>query len=112
MYQNTVYTGLECIYCLTQLYGGYIYIYIYILLYREQLHVSALDNVLPYTVFDENIRRREGWGRGGGRRKCIHVGSQTSLSSRLHSVEKRYVAKSRPTLCWTGYVLTQGKTFQ
>jgi hypothetical protein len=28
-----------------------------------------------YTALDEDTRRREGWGREGGRRKCIHVGS-------------------------------------
>jgi len=61
-----------------------------------------------YTAFDEDTRRREGWGRGGGRRKCIHVGSQTSLSSYLHSEKKRYVTKCRPT----HYVLTQGKIIQ
>ena len=35
---------LECIYCLTQLWwiDIYIYIYIYYLLHRDQLHVSAL----------------------------------------------------------------------
>jgi len=52
-----------------------------------------------YIIFGENIGRRVGWGRGGGRRKYIHVGSQTSLSSRLHSEEKRYVAKCRPARC-------------
>jgi hypothetical protein len=62
-----------------------------------------------YTVFDENTRRREGWRIGGGRRKCIHVDSHTSLSSCLHSEEKSYVTKCRPIHCWTGCVLTQGK---
>ena len=37
------YNGVN--YCLTQLYGGEMYIYIYILLlYREKLHISALGN--------------------------------------------------------------------
>jgi hypothetical protein len=40
------------------------------------------------------------------------VGSQTFLSSCLHSEEKRYVTKCGPTHCWTGYVLTQGKIIQ
>jgi len=39
---------LECIYCLTQLSGGEIYY----LLYREQLHVSELDNGHLQVVYE------------------------------------------------------------
>jgi len=35
---------MESIYCLTQLCGGEIYIVLLLLLHREQLHVSAVDN--------------------------------------------------------------------
>ena len=35
---------MESIYCLTRLRGGEIYNILLLLLHREQLHVSALDN--------------------------------------------------------------------
>ena len=43
---------MECIYCLTQLSDGYIYIYIYNLLHREQLHDSALENGHLQVVYE------------------------------------------------------------
>jgi len=62
------------IYCLTQLYGGEMCIYI-LLLHREQLHVSALDNghlqVLHESLSKQLYKHIQNyglliWRRGGG----------------------------------------------
>ena len=77
---------------LTQLSGGYIYIYIYYLLYREQLHVSALVNghlkVVYENTFSEQLYKTYIWatymGLGGGK-----VGTRSRICSKgwgVHTV--------------------------
>ena len=44
---------LECIYCLTQLSGGYIYIYIYII--TNTMHTIGVDKITLFKTTQNNV---------------------------------------------------------